>query len=538
MFSKRALCASIFTLLASSMVLIAAEPVKSSPTALRFTVRLGRTGGNGGGQTGPGSQPRSGRLLVVLGRPGGAEPRLLIDRTGKDAAPLLGRDVDSLVPGGLAVLDRGSALFPIDHLSKLRPDTYAVQALLHVNPDLNVPNAPGDLYSPVATIRLDPAAGGTVTLELSHQLPEEKLPPDRELVKYLKIRSQLLSDFHGRPIYLRAGVILPREFAQKPDRRYPVRVHVGGYAARCTNVGAMMSSGSDFRRAWMADDAPPMILIHLDGAGPLGDPYQVDSANHGPYGAAITRELIPYVEEHFRGIGQRHARVVDGGSTGGWVALALQVFYPDFFNGAWSFCPDSVDFRSFELVNIYEDDNAYIGPHGFERPAARDVSGEVRFTMRHECQLENVLGRGGSWTLSGGQWGAWNATYGPKGKGGRPVPLWDPITGAIDHTVVSHWKAYDLRRVLEERWAELGPKLKGKLHIWIGDADDYFLNNAVHRLDDFLAHAQPPFEGTITFSPREGHCWIPVSEISLMKQMAERMAAGPPASTLPPVSKD
>ncbi len=520
-------CAFVFSLLASSMVLIAAEPAQTSPTALRFAVRLGREGGNGAGRPGPGSQVQSGRLLIVLGRPGSGEPRLSIGRTGKDAAPVLGRDVDNLAPGGVAVLDNHSALFPIAQLSQLRPDTYAVQAVLHVNPDLNVPNAPGDLYSSVTTIRLDPASGGTVALELLHQVPAETLPPDRALVKYLKIRSQLLSDFHGRAIYLRAGVILPREFAQHPDRRYPVRVHVGGYAARFTDVGAMMAAGSEFHQAWMAEGAPPMILIHLDGAGPLGDPYQVDSANHGPYGAAITRELIPYIEDHFRGIGEGRARVVDGGSTGGWVALALQVFYPDFFNGAWSFCPDSVDFRSLELVNIYEDENAYIGPHGFERPAARDVSGEVRFTMRHECQLENVLGRGGSWTLSGGQWGAWNATYGPKGKGGQPVPLWDPITGAIDHKVASHWKSYDLRRVLESRWAELGPKLKGKIHIWIGDADDYFLNNAVHLLDGFLAHAQPPFEGTITFSPREGHCWIPVSDSAILRQMAERMGAGP-----------
>ncbi len=124
----------------------------------------------------------------------------------------------------------------------------------------------------------------------------------------------------------------------------------------------------------MADDAPPMILIHLDGAGPLGDPYQVDSANHGPYGAAVTGELIPHVERLYRGIGKGEARVLDGGSTGGWVSLALQVFYPDFFNGCWSFCPDGVNFRGFQLVNIYEDENAYINGHGFERPSARETS--------------------------------------------------------------------------------------------------------------------------------------------------------------------
>ena len=285
-----------------------------------------------------------------------------------------------------------------------------------------------------------------VKLELSQAVPPESLPAESEWVKFIKIRSRRLSDFHGRPIDLRAGVILPRDFVRHPDRHYPVRVHIGGYAARFTDVLEMMTPGQTFERAWMADDTPPMILIHLDGAGPLGDPYQVDSANHGPYGAAVVHELIPFIETKFRGIGRGDSRVLDGGSTGGWVSLALQIFYPDSFNGAWSFCPDGVDFRSFQLVNIYEDTNAYINRHGFERPASRDVSGEVRYTMRHECRLENVLGPGNSWTLSGSQWGAWNATYGPRGPEGRPVPLWNPITGVIDHQAAVHWKAYDLRR--------------------------------------------------------------------------------------------
>ena len=286
-----------------------------------------------------------------------------------------------------------------------------------------------------------------------------------------------------------------------------------------------MAPGTAFHDLWMADETPRMIFVQLDGAGPLGDPYQVNSANHGPYGDAITRELIPHVERTFRGIGRGSARVVDGGSTGGWVALALQVFYPDFFNGAWSFCPDSVDFRSFQLVNIYEDANAYVNRHGFDRPAARDVSGEVRYTMRHECGLENVLGRGDSWAMSGGQWGAWNATYGPRGADGRPVPLWDPRTGAINHAAAEHWKAYDLRRVLEENWPVLGPKLRGKLHIWVGEADDFFLNNAVHQLDEFLSRATPAYEGSITYGPGQGHCWMGISEREMMKQMALRMEA-------------
>jgi hypothetical protein len=207
------------------------------------------------------------------------------------------------------------------------------------------------------------------------------------------------------------------------------------------------------------------------------------------------------------------------------VSLALQVFYPDFFNGAWSSCPDGVDFRGFQLVNIYDDANAYVNKNGFERPSAREINGDVRFTMRHELQLENVLGRGNSWVMSGGQWGAWNATYGPRGADGRPAALWDPQTGAIDRSVTGHWKRYDLRFILEERWAELGPKLAGKIHIAMGDADNYFLNNAARLLDAFFQKAEPRFDGRMVFAPMQGHCYTGLSDLEMMKEMGARVAA-------------
>jgi hypothetical protein len=388
-----AIGATLFNLCWCSNFSTGAETVTSKSHALRFEVRLGQGArGKDGVSSGPDPGHWSGRLLVLIAKPGSLEPRLSVGQTARTAPPIMGRDVVDLAPDAVAVVDEHSATFPGDSLARLRPGTYAVQALLHTNPDLNVSSAPGDRFSPVTTVRLDPAVASTIRLELTQRVPTETLPADQDLVKYQRMNSRLLSDFYGRPIDLRAGVILPRDFHRQEGRHYPVRVHVGGYGSRFTEAGNMMSPGSEFRRAWMADDAPQMILIHLDGAGPLGDPYQIDSANHGPYGAALTRELIPMIERRFRGIGEGYARVVNGGSTGGWVALALQVFYPNYFNGAWAFCPDSVDFRSFQLVNIYEDENAYINRHGFDRPASRDISGDVRYTMRHECQLENVLG--------------------------------------------------------------------------------------------------------------------------------------------------
>ncbi len=472
---------------------------------------------------------RPGRLFVVIAKSAQPEPRFNIGEP-ESTAFVLARDVGSIDPSTSAALDGGSSIFPISSLNSLPPGNYYVQASLASNIDLRSTNAPGNLHSDVVMVRLNPRAGGVVKLRLTRAETDDFPLADR-YTRFVKIRSQLLSRFHGRPIYLRAGVILPRDYGADRDARFPLRVHTGGYGARFTEVKKLMAPGSDFRRSWLSESTPQMIFLHLDGDGPYGDPYQVNSDNNGPYGDAITQELIPYVEQKYGAIAQPHARVLDGGSTGGWVSLALKVFYPDFFNGVWAFCPDSLDFRAFQLINIYADKNAYWDDKGTERPSARGQDGEVRFTIRHECQMENVMGSGDRWTMSGGQWGAWNAVYGPRGADGKPAPLWDPKTGVIDHSIVEHWKPYDLRMVLEGNWKTLAPKMHAKINIWIGDGDDYFLNNAVHLVDTFLKTADPPYGGRIVFGPRQGHCWQGIGEREMMQEMASLVQSSQLAPT-------
>ncbi len=504
--------------LGPAVALLAAAGAASPPgrTALRFEVHVA---------DGLLAGPTDGRVLVVLGRRARPEPRTSIGQTGMQAPPVLGTDARGLRAGGKVVLDQSSAIFPLGDLASLPRGDYHVQAVLDHNSDIRRADAPGNLVSEPVAVTLDPAAGGTVRLELTRKLPEEA-PRDTDEVKFVTLRSEKLSKFHGRAIYLRAGVILPPGYATDRDRAYPLRIHIGGFGARYHNVLGWMSRGAEHRRAREAPAAPRMLVLHLDGAGPLGDPYQVNSANHGPYGDAITQELIPHVEKKFRGVGKPYARVLDGASTGGWVALALQTFYPDFFNGAWSHCPDPVDFRAFQVLNIYRDTSAYVNDCGFERPSARDVNGDVRCTMRHEVQREAVLGRGNNWALSGRDWASWNATFSPRGDDGLPVPLWDGRTGKINPRVAEHWQKYDLRLHLARNRATLGPKLRGKLRIWVGEADDYFLNNAVHLLDDFLKTARPPFDAKITYAPRQDHNWRGLSEKEMIEQMAAAIERG------------
>jgi hypothetical protein len=306
-------------------------------------------------------------------------------------------------------------------------------------------------------------------------------------------------------------VVLPPDFDREPAKKYGLLVDIGGFGSRYTSAA--------FHRT-----DPRFVQIVPDGAGPFGDPYQVDSTNNGPYGAALTREVIPYIEKTFRCFGTPKSRFTTGGSTGGWVSLALQVFYPDFFNGCWSQCPDSVTFERFELADIYNEPNVYRNRFGNDRPGTRTIDGDIISSVRHECQLERVLGHGGRWELGGRDWASWNAVYGPRGKDGLPAPLWNGQTGTIDKNVIEHWKKYDLKLVLERNWKVLGPKLAGKIHVWVGDSDDYFLNAAVRRLKDSMDQRRdPPFDGTILIEARKGHASGGWSRREMLDAMAARM---------------
>ncbi len=488
------------------------------PSSLRFEVTIPKS---------LEATPKDGRLFVILSLTNNPAPRFLLGNAGPDAPLAFARDMKGFGSGGRAIFDEKAFAFPITNLSavpfasRAGRITYHIQALFDSATDLRMPNGPGNLFSLSNQIQLDLSSRPPINHELDRQIPSDELPPNTPQFKFVRLQSKLLSQFHGRPIFLRAGVLLPRDYEREPARRYPLWIRVGGLNSRFTAITNLMADGSEFVQTWLADGTPRFVLAQLDGAGPLGDPYQVNSANDGPYGDALTQELIPHIESTFRLLGQPRARVLSGTSTGGWVSLALQIFYPDFFNGAWSASPDPVDFRALQLVNIYEDDNAFVNHHGYERPSERDAHGDIVLTMRREVQMENLLGRGDSYAFSGEQWGAWNAVFGPRGVDGSPIALWDPQSGAINHAVADRWKKYDLRLVLEQNWKDLAPKLRGKLHIATGDADNYFLNNAVHLLEESLSHAEPPFEGKIVFGLGQGHGWFYLS----LRQMLEEMQA-------------
>ncbi|HSR52650.1 MAG TPA: alpha/beta hydrolase-fold protein [Acidobacteriota bacterium] len=490
-----------------------------------------------------------GRLLVLLSQDDSAEPRFQIS-DGAGTQIVFGTDVEGLAPGTAAQVDADSSFgYPIHNLKDLPEGEYVVQALLHRyetfqrsdGHTVKLPmdrgegqqwnRAPGNLISTPASMKVTP--GEVIEIELDQKIPPIADPEDTEWIKHVKIKSQRLSEFWGRDIYLGAHVLLPKGFEEHPEARYPLVINHGHfpydfggfrteppdpdlepqYSQRFGVEGynrIVQQAAYDFYQDWISPDFPRWLIIEIQHANPYyDDSYAVNSENLGPYGDAITYELIPYIEEKFRGIGQGWARFLYGGSTGGWEALAAQVFYPEEYNGTFAACPDPIDFRAYTLVNIYEDENAYYDVQQWKkvpRPGHRDHLGRVNATLEQMNHRELALG---SKSRSGQQWDIWEAVYSPVGEDGYPRRIWDKLSGQIDHQVAEHWREnYDLRYILERDWADLGPMLQGKIHIYCGDMDNYYLNNAVYLMEDFLTKTSDPgYDGEVAYGDRAEHCW-------------------------------
>lgn len=520
--------------------------------------------------------PLDGRLLLILSTDPSAEPRLQISNSVRTQM-IFGLDVDALQPSQSVTLDEAAFGYPVRYLHDVPAGDYFVQVVLHKyetfhradGTTVKLPMdrgegqhwqlAPGNLYSTPRKITLR-AGGDPVSIVLDQIIPPIPDPPDTPYIRHIKIQSTLLTKFWGRPMFLSANVLVPEGFDSHPNAHFPLmieedhfnddlhgfrttppdpdlkpdyseRFHISGYNK------IQQEEAYKFYQQWIAPSFPRYLVAEINHANPYyDDSYAVNSANDGPYGDAIMKELIPYIETHFRIIRQPYARVLSGGSTGGWESLALQAYHPEFFGGAWVYYPDPVDFHRWQLTDIYSEQNAFSPPGSRwlnpERPFLRTAEGQVQVTARQQSQLEEVLGSHGR---SGEQQDAWEAVYGPVGDGGYPIPVWNKATGMIDHAVSEYMKAkgYDLTDYLRTHWAAIGPSLVGKLHFYCGDMDSFYLNLAVYRLEDFLKTTENPYYGgSFDYGrPMKGHGIRPTSTGDMLRAMASEIAKNAPAGT-------
>ena len=494
--------------------------------------------------------PLDGRMLLLVSSDGSAEPRFQIG-DGPNTQMAFGLDVDGLKPGEPAVFDRAAFGYPLKSLAELPAGEYWVQALLNRYETFHLASGravklppdkgegqrwsakPGNLYSQPVKLSLDPTKDELIRIVIDQEIPAIPDPPETKYIKHIKIQSERLTKFWGRPMYLGAHVLVPEGFDQHPEARYPMIINHGhfpytfdgfretppdpdlkpDYSPRFRISGynrIQQEYAYEFYKYWIAKEMPRFLIVEIQHANPYyDDSYAVNSANLGPYGDAITYELIPAIEKKFRGLGQGWARFLYGGSTGGWEALGVQVFYPDEYNGCWAACPDPIDFRAYTIVNIYEHKNAYYVDSRWKktpRPGQRNYLGEVSSTVEESNHRELVMG---THSRSGDQYDIWEAVFSPAGEDGYPKRIWDKMTGEIDPSVARYWQEnYDLRSILERDWKTLGPKLKGKIHIYCGDMDNFYLNNAVYLTEDFLKNTKDPYyDGEVDYGDRAEHCW-------------------------------
>ncbi len=540
---RRSLLAALFSSIAAAVgVAVTVGTPSAQPGPLRFTV------------TAPASlatQPLDGRLLLMLAKDERAgEPRFQIN-AGPTGQLIFGIDVEAWTPGAAATFDQAALGFPLESINDIPAGTYSVQALLHKyetfrrgdGHTIKMPmdrgegqqwaQAPGNLYSTPRTVSIAKTSG-TIAIELDKVIPPVKEPATTKYVRHERIQSERLTKFWGRPMHLGAHVLLPEGWDTHPDARYPLFISHGHFPADMGNWRetppdpnlkpdfsarfnwpgynrTQQEYAYQFYKDWTGPNFPRAIVIEIQHANPFyDDSYAVNSANVGPYGDAIVHELLPYLEKKYRALGTGWSRFMYGGSTGGWEAMGAQVFYPDAFNGAYIACPDPIDFRAFTTIDIYEDRNAYWLDNTFKkmpRPGHRNYLGHVDAMVWEQNRLEEVLG---TRTRSGQQFDIWEAVYSPVGPDGYPARIFDKRTGVIDRKVAEYWREhYDLSYILRRDWDKgLGKRLEGKLNIYVGDMDNYYLNNAVYLTEAFLETTKEPYyDGEVDYGDRAEHCW-------------------------------
>ena len=496
-------------------------------------------------------KPLDGRVLLILAKTSESEPRAQVS-DAVETAQLFGIDVDGLQPGQSATIDASAFGYPKQSLKDVAPGDYYVQAVLHKYETFkrgdghtvklpmdrgegqNWRTAPGNLFSKPQKISIKAGAKQSVAVVMDQVNPAIAEPKDTKFIKHIKIQSKRLTEFWGRPMYLGANVLLPAGFDEHPEAHYPLCINHGHFPADFDGFSEtpppanmdttdyverfhihgykkiVAQEAYDFYKKWTSKDFPRMLIIEIQHANPYyDDSYAVNSENLGPYGDAIMYELLPEIEKRFRGIGQGWARFTYGGSTGGWESLAAQVFYPDEFNGCFAACPDPIAFDAYTVFNLYKDKNAYYSEGPFRRtprPSQRNYLGQVKVTMEETNHRELALG---THTRSGDQFDIWEAVYSPVGKDGYPKRIWNKLTGEIDSTVDTYWREhYDLLHILRRDWKTLGPKVAGKIHIYCGDMDNYYLNNAVYLMEDFLKSVKSPAAASeVAYGDRAEHCW-------------------------------
>jgi enterochelin esterase-like enzyme len=455
--------------------------------------------------------PVTGRLLVLMTSNPKPMKTINLGFENIDASDIwiAAQEIHDLTPGASIDIDADELAYPTP-FSKAAAGEYQVQVVLDTNHDYAYYNKAdgGDLTSEVTSAKL--AAGATIDVTLTQTIPTEPLPKPAHAT-LIDFPSHRLSAYWGRPMHIRGWLVLPPSYDKKKTARYPT-VYVthgfGGDLARISGSAKEAYAGMENR------SRPEMIYVVLDEHCPRGTHEFADSANNGPWGDALTKELIPHLEKNYRMDGKPSGRFVTGHSSGGWAALWLQVAYPRVFGGSWPTAPDPSDFHDFTNVDLMNDTNFYRRPDGSARMLVR-MNGKDVLSLEQFAKMERVMGD------YGGQMASFEYVFSPRGEDGRPMQLFDRDTGEINREVANAWEKYDVARILREHWKELAPNLNGKIHLTVGTADTFHLDEPARLLEQTIKE----LGGKASFTYIPGRTHMNLYEGGLQDRIAKQMYA-------------
>jgi S-formylglutathione hydrolase FrmB len=446
-------------------------------------------------------QPVSGRLLLFVS-PGSGEKAVDMSMMAPTKVYIAAREISHLLPGETVDIDADDGAFP-GPLSQAAPGDYEAQVVLDVAHTYNYAGRqPGDLISDVVVLPAwNPQTQSSTTMTLTKTVPElpdplANMPDPQAALQRIDFTSPVLSKFWGRKICMQAWVLLPPGYNSHPKANYPTVYFTHGFGGSMDEMRARFAPV--FYQRMKNGKMPEMIWVLLDESSPTGTHEFADGVNNGPWGTALTTELIPYLETHYRMDARVSGRFLQGHSSGGWATLWLQTTYPKIFGGTWSTSPDPSDFHAFSTIDLYAPGaNMYRRADGTPQPIIR-MHGTVVATMEQMAHLETVLGD------YGGQIGSFEWVFSPRGPDGRPLPMFNRATGAVDPKVIAYWGAhYDISQQIQSNWKTLAPDLRGKIHLYVGTEDTFYLNNAAHRLQALLDRLSA--QAQVAFIPGRTH---------------------------------
>jgi len=468
--------------------------------------------------------PLSGRLIVMMAtQPGSGQGGSsqsgsdeLVPSYGPDAHSVwvAAKEIHDFTPENPVELDPDELAYP-EKFCTAPEGSYKFQAVLDVNHNFAYyyHASDGDLLSKVVDQSFTPAADEVIPLTLSARKtdPPLRVPPNTQLFDFV---SPVLSAFWGRSIHMQGAIVLPPHY-NVGKNRYPTVYMTHGFGG---DMKTFVGQNAPYISKLMEDKkTPEMIWVLLLEASPTGTHEFADSVNNGPWGKALVTELIPHLEKKYRMDGKPRGRLLTGHSPGGWASLWIQVSHPGFFGGTWPTAPDPSDFRNFTGVDLTKRplSNLYRRDDGSLSMLIRMGGVDVQSVQDLAIQ-ERVLGD------YSGQLASFEWVFSPRGKDGRPMPLFDRDTGKIDPEVASYWEDhYDIAHLLRTHWSKIGPLLNGKIHLTVGTADTFHLDEPARLLQQTIKD----LGGNASFTYMEGRSHFDLYNDGLSLRIANEMYA-------------